>query len=334
MTTRRDPSKGTPDTPWRALVAELVGSTLSLLQQDNALEGGEISIQGGGNGGRPGGGTPFADWTFDSWSGMLRWFTGGIVKMTLETNGHLNVAIMTATRSRSGDVGHGLPWAGWGHSDAFGTTTYALLQKNDATDTRLNTTVGGQIGLYIGNVIQWFVNSSGHLLPEASNTRDIGGGSNRLRDVYIAGELIAENGSNSNNSNQAQFSNALTDIVGTSWAIGANERWAFEIFIPFQRDADPGTVSFTINGPAGATCGYTVFGSNTTTTFSEAYGTALNSAIATLGTSTSTNHFAVIRGRISTAGTGGTAVARGLTSAGTAGCIPLDGCWVNARRIV
>lgn len=190
-----------------------------------------------------------------------------------------------------------------------------------------------QLNFYTGNTPRWHVTSGGHWYPVADNTYDIGSVALSVRDLYLQGETVGENGNNGNTADQTAFANALTDITGTSWAVGANEQWEFEIHVPFLRNASAGTVGFTINGPAGSTCAYSVFGSNTTTTFSEAYSTSLNTSTGTLGTSTSTTHIAIIRGRISTGANAGTAVGRGVTTAAGATCAPRNGTWVRARRV-
>jgi hypothetical protein len=362
MTTRRDPSKGIPNTPWRALepsgtpvsgsgtagklpvftgpsaigdssFTQLSPGTLLIPAQDNAVEGGEIQLAGGGNAG-----SPYSTWTWDSWTGMLRWFVGGIVKMNLDTSGNLGVTgYVSSITSKMGDVGHGSLWAGFAHTGSFSTGAYGLLTKNDGLDTRLNAGTGGTIGIFINNVVQWLVNASGHLTPGTGNdnARDIGSTALRLRDEYIAGEHVGENGANAPSANQTAFANVLTDITGTSWAVGINEVWEFEIHISYNRNATAGTVNFAVNGPTGATVAYTLFGTTTAlTAFSAIWNSVLNNGVGALGALvSSSSHFAVLRGRLTTAGTAGTAVARAITSAVGATMQPQIATYVNARRI-
>jgi hypothetical protein len=336
MTTRRDPSRGEPTTPWRALVSAWDGhglNTIFLDAQDNALEGGEIQFAGGGNGG-----SPLDTWNLDSWSGMMRLFTGGITKWTLDTSGNMGAAgTITANNTKMGDVGFGSLWAGLAHSAAaaFSTTGYALLQKNDGLDTRLNAAVGGQVGLFLFNTLQWALEASGHFVPGFDNARDIGRTAMRLRDVYVAGEVVGENGANYLPANQAAIGNALTDVNGTAFTVGPNEAWVFDIFIPYARNANAGTVNFAINGPAGAAVAMTVFGTTTAlSAFLTTYNTSLGTAVGALGSLISSGaHFVRISGKITTAGTAGVVAARAITSAAGTTMTPQVGTYCMARRI-
>ena len=193
-----------------------------------------------------------------------------------------------------------------------------------------------QLNLYTGAVARWHIVAAGHYAPVADNTYDIGiNGSNRVRDIRIAGEVVGMNGGNGKTADQATFANALTDITGTSWLVGVNEQWEFEIFIPYLTNATAGTVGWTVNGPAGTTVAYTVFGTTTAlTAYSSVYSVVINVGVGALGALISQTHFVVIRGRLSTVGTAGTAIARGITSAAGKTVAARNGAYVKARRVV
>jgi hypothetical protein len=313
-----------------APVLSATAGTVLVAASDNALEGGQIELAGGGNGG-----TPYLTWVWDSWTGILRWFRDGVVKMTLDTSGNLAAigTIVASACSKIGDCGHTATWAAFGHTSNFDTTGYALLQKNDSSDTRVNAESGGQIGLYLANVVQWIVNSSGHWVPESDNNRDIGTAAVGLRDVHIAGEMVGENGSSQNTSAQATFTTTATDIVGASWAVGTNEQWIFDIMIPYLPSSTAG-VQFQFVGPASAGVIFTAFGSSSAVTaFSTEYSVSMNSFTQLRGTSAA-SHFIRLTGRMATGATAGTFKVQGRTNAAGTNCSIRDGLTVIARRIV
>lgn len=312
-------------------IVSLTGGTLQLKQQDNALEGGEVQFDGGGNGG-----APYAQWILDSWTGAMRFFTGGIVKWTLDTAGNMGVAGNVATvTTKIGDVGHGSTWAGVAHGSAFTTVLYGFLHNNTGLDTRVNAGTGGQVGIYLNNVVQWLVESSGHLTPAGgSNARDIGKTALRLRDIYIQGETIAQNGDNTNTANQATFVNVATNIQGCGWESGGSgEVWAFDIFIPFLPSSTAG-VQFAIQGPVGS-IGFTATGIQTQATappqwWSE-YVVAINTFTGLHGI-TSASYYIHIVGSLTTNAAGSITV-QGKTGAAGTNCTIRRGVSQNARRI-
>lgn len=331
MTSRRDPAVGSPKTPWKALLGAawdgLGLNTIILEAQDNALEGGEIQFKGGGNGG-----APFATWILDSWTGSMRLFTGGIVKWTLDTLGNMGIAGNLGTENtKQGNVGHGINWAGFSHGSVFNTVSYALLQLNTGLVTRLNAASGGQIGLALNNADQWVVESSGHFIPAFDNTRDIARTALRLRDIFIAGETVGENGVNGNAANQGTFVNVETDVAGAGFEIGVNEQWEFDIFIPFLPGSTAGCM-FKITAPALCTTAFTAFQTTTgVTAFSTQYLVTLNTNTSLFGT-TAASHWIRLTGRISSGANAGSVKVRGTSGAVGTTIQIRDGVVTNARR--
>jgi hypothetical protein len=89
----------------------------------------------------------------------------------LQVNGQLDVTgrltvfgNATANNAFLGDVGHGYTWAGFGHKDIIGPSTYGLLQSNDGFYTLINKrSGGGYIGFRVNNFDQMVINDAGNV---------------------------------------------------------------------------------------------------------------------------------------------------------------------------
>jgi len=75
--------------------------------------------------------------------------------------------------------------------------THSYVQGYNTGNLYVGTTHSANLILISGNTGRWSLSASGHLLPEANNTYDIGSSSNRVRNIYTA-DLHCSNKGSSN----------------------------------------------------------------------------------------------------------------------------------------
>lgn len=313
---------------------EINPGLLTLKQTDNALEGGQINFDGGGNGG-----APFGQWVLDSWSAIMRFFTpsDGLVKWSLDTLGNMQArgkitASIGSSFASMGDVGHGPTWAGFGADGAFNTTDYALLQNNNGLDTRLNAKSGGQVGLYLFNTLQWVLNSGGHFTPGFDVGRDLGSTALRIKDVFVGGAVISNTLNAANAANQATFNTAATNITGLAVTLVPNAIYQVEVVISCTMVLATG-VKFFFTAPA-LTTGEMHLSGNVATaqTWQTGYAASLGISGPFMLTGAQTGQYR-INAIVRTGANGGTLQVQGQTGGATTTCAVQKGSYITARRL-
>ena len=73
-----------------------------------------------------------------------------------------------------------------------GTHSYIL---NDGSNLNIGTTSGNNVQIYGQNIVRWLFTYDGHFLPSANNAYDIGGTSNRVRNIYTNDLNLSNEGS-------------------------------------------------------------------------------------------------------------------------------------------
>jgi hypothetical protein len=304
-----------------AVTATLGTGTLTLEAQDNALEGAEIVFKGGGNGG-----SPYASWNLDSWTGTLRMHSGGTLYHQFATNGvfHVNVFL--------GDVGHTTTWAGFSHNSVATTTSYAMLHKNDGSETRINCASGGSVYLCANNV-QLFQSNASVFRPMTDGTLDLGSNApNRWKDMWLAGEVVQPNGTATVAVDQASFANAQTNITNLNLALGANEEWIVDVQLSCQMATAATGVKFYFTGPAGMTGECHREGNVATVATWQSLYTAALTVPATFFVTGIIQGTYRIRATVRTGGTAGTLQLVGITGGATTTCVVRKGSTMLGHR--
>lgn len=83
----------------------------------------------------------------------------------------------------SGCVMTGTVWLSDGSTTS---TSWGWSSDNDGTPTGMYRSGANQIGMVTNGSLRWILNASGHILPNTTNTFDIGTSSNFIRNVYPA----------------------------------------------------------------------------------------------------------------------------------------------------
>ena len=69
-------------------------------------------------------------------------------------------------------------------ANGSGGSSNAITQGDSAV-TVTDTGTDGNVEFKTDNTVRWNINNSGHLLPEANATYDIGSATNKVRDLYL-----------------------------------------------------------------------------------------------------------------------------------------------------
>jgi hypothetical protein len=135
-------------------------------------------------------GTAAQNWQIDNNFGSFRWYTPGVVRMTIDTGGNLNVP--SGNIMSSGNVtaryffGNG--------SQLSGVITSVTKIINGTSDVTAYS--GGNVAVTVGGTANTVVFTSsnihitGSIIPSANVTYDLGSSSNRFRSAYFAGSTI------------------------------------------------------------------------------------------------------------------------------------------------
>ena len=104
-----------------------------------------------------------------------------------QTTAGLNAAIDSHLNQSNPTSGYVLSWNGTDYAwvaNGSGGSSNAITQGDSAV-TVTDTGTDGNVEFKTDNTVRWNINNSGHLLPEANATYDIGSATNKVRDLYL-----------------------------------------------------------------------------------------------------------------------------------------------------
>jgi hypothetical protein len=135
-------------------------------------------------------GTASQNWQIDNNFGSFRWYTPGVVRMTIDTGGNLNVPsgnIMSAGNVTA-------PYFFGNGSQLSGVITSVTKIINGTSDVTAYS--GGNVAVTVGGTANTVVFTSsnihvaGSILPSANVTYDLGSPTQRWRSAYFSGNTI------------------------------------------------------------------------------------------------------------------------------------------------
>jgi hypothetical protein len=176
-------------------------------------------------------GTAAQNWQIDNNFGSFRWYTPGVVRMTIDTGGNLNVP--SGNIMSSGNVtakyffGNG--------SQLSGVITSVTKIINGTSDVTAYS--GGNVAVTVGGTANTVVFTSsnvhfaGSLIPTANLTFDLGAPTKRWRDAYFSGNTI-------------YLGNAVISSSGTDIFISTTGGFGVPVGTTAQRSDVQGAIRF------------------------------------------------------------------------------------------
>jgi hypothetical protein len=176
-------------------------------------------------------GTASQNWQIDNNFGSFRWYTPGVVRMTIDTGGNLNVPsgnIMSAGNVTA-------PYFFGNGSQLSGVITSVTKIINGTSDVTAYS--GSNIAVTVGGTANTVVFTSsnvhfaGSLIPTANLTFDLGAPTKRWRDAYFSGNTI-------------YLGNAVISSSGTDIFISTTGGFGVPVGTTAQRSDVQGAIRF------------------------------------------------------------------------------------------